>query len=132
MQQLNLIDAPKLSPSWPPVGLAAHCLDLLLSGAAINHPDFERETKSWRLAAYVNDLRRMGWPIESETEAAGEHRNIARYRLSPEALAELRELIGECPACHHAGPLAGFQAAPMASPHPSDETAPASDPGAVQ
>jgi hypothetical protein len=84
------------------------------------------------LAAYVNDLRRMGWPIESDTEAAGEHRNIARYRLSPETLAELREVIGECPACHHAGPLAGFQAAPMASHHPTDETAPASDPGAMQ
>jgi hypothetical protein len=132
MQQLTLIDAPKLSPSWPPVGLAAHCLDLLLSGAAIAHPDFERETKSWRLAAYINDLRRMGWPIESDTETAGEHRNIARYRLSPEALAELREVIGECPACHHAGPLAGFQAAPMASQGQVETTSPVPDSETLQ
>jgi hypothetical protein len=132
MQQLTLIDAPKLAPTWPPVGLSAVCLDILLSGAVIDHPAFEAATGSWRLAANIRELRAAGWPVETETVCAGEHRNIARYRLSPEALAELREVIGECPACHHAGPLAGFQAAPMASPHPSDEAAPASDPGAMQ
>jgi hypothetical protein len=94
VRQLTLIDSPPLAPALPPSGLVRACLDMLLSGRAIDHLDFQAVTASWRLAAYIDTLRRLGWPIEALTENAGDHRNVARYRLDPELLAELRAAIG--------------------------------------
>ena len=94
MQQLSFLPPAPLSPVWPSSGLALIALDALLSGDVIDHPGFEADTGSWRLAAVVNDLRRLGWPIQSDvapdTLHDGRPRTVARYSLSPETLAQLR------------------------------------------
>lgn len=98
MQQLSFLPPPALSPIFPSSGLALAALDTLLAGEAIDHPRFEAETGSWRLAAVVRELRRLGWPVLSDdvpdTLTDGRPRYVARYRLSPDTLAELRNLGG--------------------------------------
>ncbi len=96
MQQLSFLPPAPLSPIRPSSGLALAALNYLLSGQAIDHPRFEAETGSWRLAAVVRELRRLGWPVQSDdvpdSLADGRLRYVARYHLSPEALAQLRAL----------------------------------------
>ena len=85
-EQLALIDPPPFSPQYPPQSsLASVALKTLLGGKAITHPEFEDETRSWRLGAYVFTLRELGWPvvtqeIHSPTPDA-QDRVIARYSM---------------------------------------------------
>ena len=85
-EQLALIDPPPFSPQYPQQSsLAFAALKTLLSGKAITHPEFEDETRSWRLGAYVFTLRALGWPvitkeIHSPTPDAPD-RVIARYSM---------------------------------------------------
>ena len=64
-EQLNLIDPPPFSPTYPkPSTLAGEALSLLLSGRTITHPQFEGITKSWRLSEPIRALRHdYGWPV---------------------------------------------------------------------
>ena len=65
-RQLSLLPSAAFSPLWPkPSTLGAEALTLLLDGQTLTHPKFEALTGSWRLAAYVRDLRDAGWPIYS-------------------------------------------------------------------
>lgn len=85
-EQLSLLPLPSFCPTWPKSGtLAARALGMLMDGRLICHPEFETATGSWRLAAYVNALRVLGWPVEtievpSPTDDAS-HRTIALYHL---------------------------------------------------
>lgn len=90
MQQLSLLPAPAFAPRWPAAGLARHALRMLLSGYTLDHPSFEKETGSWRLAAYVRELRALGWPIQA-TEVLrpipeNTRRHVAAYWLTDDAL----------------------------------------------
>jgi hypothetical protein len=84
----------------------------MLAGKPLDHADFIRETGSWRLAAVIRDLRRLGWPVQATDEAAtaadGHRQDIARYSFGPETLVELRQSIGECPHCAHKAPGTDF------------------------
>ena len=85
-QQMALIEPPPFAPSWPsPNGMASAALHLMLGGAKIDHQEFMGELHSHRLAAYIYDLRAMGWPVETTLEAAPTAdcpgRTIARYSL---------------------------------------------------
>lgn len=102
MRQLTLIDGPSFTPVLPSSGLARTALDLLLSGRAVDHLNFQEVTGSWRFAAYVEILRRMGWPIESTYSPAGAHRNVALYQIDAEPLKELRAVLetAQIGACH--------------------------------
>ncbi len=83
-QQQTLFDPPKLSASGPkPATLADKAFWLLLTGDSITSPDFQSRTYSWRLAAYVRELKRLGWPIESVGVpfATNPSRTIAMYWL---------------------------------------------------
>jgi hypothetical protein len=126
--QLNLLPPPPFAPTWPASGLAVRALEMLLKGDTIDHPAFERVTQSWRLAAYVRELRAGGWPIEAtETPAPipeNERRHIACYRMRDDALAAFRAVAGECPSCGYGGPMAAFSAALMASHQDEEITAP--------
>lgn len=97
MQQLSFLPPAPLSPVRPSSRLAVAALDALLSGQAIDHPHFEVETGSWRLAAVVRELRRLGWPVLSDDVpgilADGRLRYVARYHLSPDTLAQLHALV---------------------------------------
>lgn len=84
--QLTLLEPPPFAPAWPnSAGLASAALHLMLDGAEIDHREFMGEAHSHRLAAYVYDLRALGWPVETALEAAPTSdcpsRTIARYRL---------------------------------------------------
>jgi len=110
--QLSFLPAPPLAPTWPTAPLMRRALDAMLTGKTLDHPGFERETGSWRLAAVIRDLRRLGWPVHATDEAAtatdGHRQDIARYFFSSDTLAELRQAIGECPHCAHKAPGTDF------------------------
>lgn len=86
-QQLSFLEgAPEPMPVAPSPGtLAARMLGMLAAGEAIDHPAFERRTGSWRAAAWIFELRSLGWSIEAEGVPAPApdrpDRTIARYRL---------------------------------------------------
>ena len=93
-EQLTLIDPPLFSPLWPKRAThAARALEMLIAGREITHPDFQIQTRSWRLGAYVEVLRKLGWPvvtmeIPSPTPDCPA-RFIARYVLPEYVIAEI-------------------------------------------
>lgn len=93
-----MFDSPSFAPVWPASGLGVEALRLLLAGQTLDHPTFERETGSWRLAACIRELRAGGWPIEAcdhpATLADGRLRYVARYHLAPETIAMIRAVTG--------------------------------------
>lgn len=85
-EQLTLFAMPAMCPTWPQRGtLADKALALLLDGRSLDHPTFEAEEGSWRLAATVFCLRELGWPIQtdhtSEPTPTCPSRTIAKYYL---------------------------------------------------
>lgn len=93
MRQLTLIGSPPLVPTMPPEGLTMRCLRVLLSGRSLDCESFYRATGSMRLAAYIEVLHRLGWPILTDYENRGPSRNLAVYALDLESLAEVRSLL---------------------------------------
>lgn len=78
--------------------MAERALVLLLEGRHIDHPTFEAETGSWRLAAVVFELRALGWPVQATDKPAPTpdcpSRTIAVYHLSPCAVADALAVRG--------------------------------------
>lgn len=92
-EQLTFIDPPPFCPAWPKRNsLADRALKMFLDGRVFDHPDFLEGCGSWRLAAYVNKLRDMGWPIDTlEIPAPSEEhpgRTIALYKLPAKYAAQ--------------------------------------------
>jgi hypothetical protein len=97
-EQGALFEQPTFSPTWPtPATLPARALDILLSGERVTHPDFQATTRSWRLAASIDVLRKLGWPIltfeENGQPITGRGRAIAAYQMAGYAL----QAVGVCP-----------------------------------
>lgn len=97
MQQLSFLQPPPFTPQWPtPGSMTDLALGWLLAGEALDHPAFQARTKSWRLAAYVADLRAMGWPVDTVPAPApiaeAPHRTIASYALPARVIALARQL----------------------------------------
>jgi len=97
-EQGTLFEPPPFSPLWPsPATLTARALDMLLTGERLTHPDFQAATRSWRLAACIDVLRKLGWPVRTLDEAGmpitGRRRAIAAYQLADYAL----QAVGACP-----------------------------------
>ena len=66
-QQLSFLPEPKYNPIYPSeTSLAFKALRLMLQGMKVAHPDFEAATGSWRLAAHVHTLKKLGWPVQVE------------------------------------------------------------------
>lgn len=92
---MSLIPEPKYNPRWPKnETLASTALDLMLGGATLCHPSFFAYTGSWRLAAHIHILRRLGWPIEKEeieydVEKDLNEKHMVKYSLSN----EIRDII---------------------------------------
>lgn len=87
-EQLTILPKPHFNPTYPnPNTLLAKCLSLMLNGKHLTHPEFEKETGSWRLAAVIFDLKDLGWPIESYERPAptldAPARHISHYFLPP-------------------------------------------------
>jgi len=91
-EQLSFLPPPPFAPSWPRKHtLEDKALALLLDGRAIDHPAFEGDCGSWRLAAVFFNLRVMGWhgvttatPAPTETQPG---RMVALYTLHPKFAA---------------------------------------------
>jgi Helix-turn-helix domain len=63
-QQLSLLPEPDFNPKIPEKNTNLyHAVHLLLKGKRIYHRDFDKKTDSYRLAAYILELKKMGWPI---------------------------------------------------------------------
>jgi len=61
-EQFELLPLPPFNPGWPKVGtLADEVLARLLTGERLTQPSFG--TDRWRLAAYVQVLKDLGWPV---------------------------------------------------------------------
>ncbi len=94
-EQLAFWAAPAIAPTWPaPHTLPARALACMLTGQALTQPEFLRIARSWRLAAAVHTLARLGWPIEADSRPAptdvAPARHIASYRIAPRHLPALR------------------------------------------
>lgn len=87
--QLSLFgeDAP-IKARHPKQGtLAYRCLAILLTGERMTHPGFEGMTGSWRLAAYVELLHRLGWPVRSDKiKLEGRKRPISLYWMPAQVI----------------------------------------------
>lgn len=84
-EQLCLFDNLPFCYTYPvATSLAGVALAAFLRGESLTHPDFEERTGSWRLAAYIGQLKDLGWPIQSEDVYLSnvDSRTVARYRLA--------------------------------------------------
>ena len=85
-EQLSFLPPLPFCPSWPNRHTNDHrALMLLLDGRLIDTIDFQDDTGSWRLAAVIDRLVKMGWPINSIPTSAptakNPNRRIAVYEL---------------------------------------------------
>jgi hypothetical protein len=63
-EQLSFLPQLDFNPDVPNKHTKKHqALKLLLDHKDICHRDFDKKTDSYRLAAYIRDLKKMGWPI---------------------------------------------------------------------
>lgn len=87
---MSFLPPPPFNPIVPSGGLVRAVWKMLVSGYTLDHLGFLNDTGSWRLAAYVNELRGLGWPVQStevpRPTADNPHRHIAIYWLSDEAM----------------------------------------------
>jgi len=78
--------------------VAGRVLAELLRGEFLDHEDLIAGCSSWRMAAYVFELKSMGWPIAKFDKAAPSAgcpgRVIALYGLSPEIISQAQSLRG--------------------------------------
>ena len=92
-EQLSFLPPPPFCPTWPTKHtLEDKALALLLAGRLIDHPAFEGDFCSWRLAAVIFNLRALGWPIDTcPTPAPTDKRpgrTVALYRLPTKYAAQ--------------------------------------------
>lgn len=97
-KQLSFLPEVDFSPGLPSKKtLAWRALLLMLKGKKISHLDFQGETNSWRLAAYIDILKKMGWPIMSIDimhNTSGRCVPISLYFLEKEIIEKFKKLSG--------------------------------------
>ncbi|CAJ0873898.1 hypothetical protein R77569_02568 [Ralstonia mannitolilytica] len=93
-EQFNLFPVPEFAPAWPASNtLPAEALDRLLTGERLTQPAFG--TNRWRLAAYVQTLKDLGWPVKSTPVHHPDRlRAIAQYWLEPDAIVAAGAMRG--------------------------------------
>lgn len=99
-KQLSLLPELDFTPKWPTENTLSHrALGMMLQGKCISHPDFEGETDSWRLAAHVHRLYRLGWPIKTRqvcfyATSKPCKRRILEYYLPKEIIEKVKQSRG--------------------------------------
>lgn len=79
-RQISFFPEPEFKPKFPKKGtLAYKALSKLIHGDHLNHALFINDTESWRLAAIIHLLKKLGWPIESYERPAKNHNASFRY-----------------------------------------------------
>lgn len=81
LEQLELFERCEFTATFPnPETNAGIALAYLLKGARLRQSQWL--DVSWRLAAEIRELKRLGWPvISSRAKAYGRRRKIAEYWL---------------------------------------------------
>jgi hypothetical protein len=92
-EQLSFLPPAPFCPAWPTKHtLEDKALALLMAGRLLDHPEFEGDCGSWRLAAVVFNLRALGWPIDTiPTPSPTDKRpgrTVALYRLPSKYAAQ--------------------------------------------
>ena len=92
-EQLSFLPPLPFCPTWPNKNTNEdRALMPLLDGRLVDTLDFQDDTGSWRLAAVVRELVKMGWPISSTPTSAPTARNpnrrIAVYELPAKYIAQ--------------------------------------------
>jgi hypothetical protein len=92
--QFELLPPPAFAPAWPAHDtLPAEALKRLLTGERLTQPAFG--TSRWRLAAYIMELKYLGWPVKAApVHFPGRSRPIAQYWLDNKAIMAASELRG--------------------------------------
>ena len=92
--QFELIPPPEFKPTWPASEtLAAEANDRLLTGERLTQPAFG--VHRWRLAAYIQTLKDLGWPVRSApVHCPGRRRAIAQYWYDSRTIMAAREMRG--------------------------------------
>jgi hypothetical protein len=93
--QFELIPPPVFAPAWPARDtLPAEALARLLTGERLTQPAFG--TSRWRLAAYIKELKYLGWPVKAApVHFPGRSRPIAQYWLDNMAIMAARAMRGD-------------------------------------
>lgn len=92
-EQLSFLPPAPFCPAWPTKHtLEDKALALLMAGRLLDHPEFEGDCGSWRLAAVVFNLRALGWPIDTiPTPSPTDKRpgrTVALYHLPAKYIAQ--------------------------------------------
>jgi len=92
-EQLSFLPPPEFKPTWPERGtLPAEALALFLAGERVSQISFGLH-RGWRLAAYVQKLEDLGWPMKDEwVKEPSYPREIKRYWLDPRDIAAARDM----------------------------------------
>ncbi len=99
-KQCSMLPEPNFNPKLPEKDtLEYRALILMLQGKKISHRDFDNITNSWRLAAYILKLKKLGWSIEDENVInfslkQSKIRYIKKYFLSSGIIAKFYEMGG--------------------------------------
>jgi hypothetical protein len=92
-EQLSFLPPAPFCPAWPTKHtLEDKALALLMAGRLLDHPAFQGDCGSWRLAAVIFNLRALGWPIDTMTKPSPSDtcpgRTVALYRLPAKYIAQ--------------------------------------------
>ena len=98
-EQIPLIPEIAFSPIWPShTTIAGRVLAEFLRGEWLDHEDVITGCRSWRLAAYVKELKDKGWPVQSfekpQPWPTCHSRAIAVYGLPPAIIEQVQSLRG--------------------------------------
>jgi hypothetical protein len=99
-KQTSFLPEPDFTPKLPSKNtLVSQALSLMLEGRVISHLDFQGETDSYRLAAYIHLLIKMSWPIQIEdvpftAQKKPNNRFIRRYFLDKKIIARAKKIFG--------------------------------------
>jgi len=99
-KQISFLPVPKFNPKLPPKHtLHDVALGFLLRGIKLTSLDFQRRTSSQRLAAYIHDLIKSGWPVLSDdivvtVDEEPKNRVVSEYYLEDEVVSKYKKYLG--------------------------------------
>lgn len=95
-KQISFLPEPDFNLILPSKNtLAYRALSMMLQGKKISHPNFQDETSSWRLAAHIHVLKKLGWPVQTievihNAAVKPKSRHICRYFLSHNVIEKFK------------------------------------------
>jgi hypothetical protein len=100
-KQMSFLSEPDFNPILPPKNTKTdEALQIFLKGEKITSLDFQDETSSQRLPAYVNNLIKLGWPVKSDDvlvflEKRPNKRIFSQYYLEKNIIRKFKKYSGD-------------------------------------